>query len=126
LPLANLQLTANYTYLSRVNRTDRNVIPIDTPRHRVYGAASWLLNARVSLIADLGYEAGRWNQNDAGFFLRAPQYAAVGIAGMWQVTQSVELHSGVRNLLDRNYYLVEGYPEAGRTAFVNLRFRVRR
>jgi iron complex outermembrane receptor protein len=45
---------------------------------------------------------------------------------MWQVRADTELHAGIRNALDRNYFVVEGYPEAGRTMFLNLRYRLRR
>jgi len=27
------------------------------------------------------------------------------------------------NLFDRNYFLIEGYPEPGRNGYVNLRYR---
>lgn len=125
-PFSSLQLTANYTYLSRVNRSDRNLIPLDTPRHKAYGAATLLVGSRLTLLADLAYEAGRWSQNDAGAVLRASRITTVGIGGMWQVRADTELHAGIRNALDRNYFVVEGYPEAGRTMFLNLRYRLRR
>lgn len=118
-----LQLQANYTYLSRRNMTNPSVLMVDTPRHKTFGAVIYRLGSRVYLVADLRYEAGRFYQNDAGRFGRASNYGVVDVGGSARLYRQVELQAGVHNALDRNYFLVEGYPEAGRTAFVNLRYR---
>lgn len=36
----------------------------------------------------------------------------------WQATNHASVVFGVRNLLDKNYELSEGFPEAGRTFFL--------
>jgi iron complex outermembrane receptor protein len=41
------------------------------------------------------------------------------------LTDEMDLHAGVLNVFDRNYELIEGYPEAGRIFFVNLTYRLR-
>jgi outer membrane cobalamin receptor len=35
----------------------------------------------------------------------------------------MELQAGMQNAFDRNFILADGYPEAGRTVHVNLRYR---
>jgi iron complex outermembrane receptor protein len=120
---AALQFTANYTYLSRKNQSNPSLILVDTPRHKIYSSATYRLLRHVTLLADIRYEAGRFNQNDAGTFLRAPQFAAVGVGGTARIYRQAEVQVSVQNLFDRNYFLVDGYPEAGRTAYVNLRYR---
>lgn len=77
----------------------------------------------ITTFADLTYEGGRWNSNDAGRVLRAPSFATVGIGGTARVFERAEIQAGMNNLLDRNYFYAEGYPEAGRNFFVNLRCR---
>lgn len=119
----NLQFTTNYTYLSRRNQTMPNVIMLDTPRHKSYSMLSYRWLDRVTTFLDLTYEGGRWNSNDAGRVLRAPSFAGVGLGGTARVWRATELQAGINNLLDRNYFYVQGYPEAGRTSYVNLRFR---
>ena len=47
----------------------------------------------------------------------------LGFGGSVQLTRRAGLRAGVDTLLDRNYSLVDGYPEEGRNAYVNLRFR---
>jgi len=39
------------------------------------------------------------------------------------VRNGMTVQAGVKNLLDRNYYYTAGYPEAGRTWFLNFRYR---
>jgi iron complex outermembrane recepter protein len=118
-----LQLSANCTYLSRRNQTMPSIILLDTPRHKVYSATTYQWRNRFTLIADLLYEVGRWNANDGGRVLRAPSYAAVGLAGSVNLFRHAELQTGVGNLFDRNYFLVQGYPEIGRNLYLNLRYR---
>jgi iron complex outermembrane receptor protein len=120
---AQLNLQANYTYLSRRNMTNPNLPMIDTPRHKSYGAVAYRLGPRVSLLADLRYEGGRYYQNDAGRYGRAGNFAAVGIGGSARLYRQVELQAGMQNALDRNIILADGYPEAGRTVYINLRYR---
>lgn len=120
---SRVQLQANYTYLSRRNISNPALLMVDTPRHTTFGAVIYQLGSRVYLMADLRYEAGRFYQNDAGRFGRASNYAVVDFGGSVRLYRRAELQAGVQNALDRNYFLVDGYPEAGRTAFVNLRYR---
>ncbi|WP_051669968.1 TonB-dependent receptor plug domain-containing protein [Bryobacter aggregatus] len=122
-PLSSLQLTSNYTYLSRRNQSNPSVIMIDTPRHKIYSSATYRLYGRVSLLADLRYEGGRWNQNDGGRYLRASNFTTVGLGATAQLYKQVEMQAGVGNLFDRNYWLVDGYPESGRNVYINLRYR---
>ena len=42
----------------------------------------------------------------------------------WRITERVDLTAGVRNLLDTQYTLVDGFPEEGRSAFATLRLRL--
>jgi len=120
---AQLNLQANYTYLSRRNMTNPSLPMVDTPRHKTYGALTYQLGPRVSLLADLRYEGGRYYQNDAGRFGRATNYAVAGFGGSARLYQHIELQAGMQNAFDRNFILADGYPEAGRTVHVNLRYR---
>jgi iron complex outermembrane receptor protein len=119
----SLTLTANYTYLSRRNESDPTLIPIDTPRHKMYSSAAYHFKKRFTALADITYEANRWTQNDASRYLRVSPYAVAGIGGTARVYRDGEVQVGVNNLFDRNYWIVDGYPEAGRTAYVNVRYR---
>lgn len=117
------EIQANYTYLSRRNMTNPGLPMIDTPRHRVYSTATYQLGSRIMLLADFGYEGGRIYQNEGGRFGRASNFGRVGLGATARLCRQAELQTGLHNALDRNYFLVDGYPEAGRTAYINLRYR---
>lgn len=118
-----LNLQANYTYLSRRNMTNPGLPMADTPRHKTYGALTYQLGSRVNLLADLRYEGGRYYQNDGGRFGRASDYAVTGVGGSVRLYRQLELQAGMENAFDRDFILVDGYPEAGRTAYVSFRYR---
>lgn len=120
---STLDFIANYTYLDRKNESAPSVIPVDTPRHKTYGALTWSPFRRLQLLGDLRYEAGRYGNNPAGTIFPAPQYADLGVHGSLDFGQGVQMQVGATNLLDRNYFLIEGYPEPGRAGYVNLRYR---
>jgi iron complex outermembrane receptor protein len=120
---ARLDFQMNYTYLSRRNMTEPGLLMIDTPRHKIHSALTCQLGPRLTLMADLGYEGGRFYQNEGGRFGRATNFARAGLGASARLSRQLELQTGLHNALDRNYFLVEGYPEAGRTAYVNLRYR---
>jgi iron complex outermembrane receptor protein len=44
------------------------------------------------------------------------------VAGVVPVTRGFRVQAGVKNMFDKNYFYTAGYPEAGRTWFVNLRW----
>jgi iron complex outermembrane receptor protein len=120
---SNLLFTANYTYLSRKNTTNPGLLLVGTPRHKIYSSGTYQFGPRVRLMADLLYESSRFYQNDAGTFGRAGAFASVNLGGTVHLTRQVDLEAGLGNLFDRNYFLVDGYPEIGRNAYVNLRLR---
>ena len=114
---------ANYTYLSRRNLSSSYLIPINTPRHKLYGALGCRPLQRLLLMADILYEAGRWSQNDAGSYVAASTYANAGLSAEVELGRGISVQGSVHNLLDRDYFLMEGYPEPGRTGLLSLRYR---
>ncbi|MCI0389583.1 MAG: TonB-dependent receptor [Acidobacteria bacterium] len=54
---------------------------------------------------------------------RLDQFTVVDAQASYCIGENIELQGGINNLFDRNYSLFEGYPEAGRNLFVNVRYR---
>lgn len=57
-------------------------------------------------------------------FYRTDDYALVNLAADWQITEEVDLLVGARNIFDENYFLTDGFPEEGRSFYLNLRARL--
>jgi len=122
-PVSRLDVTANYTYLSRKNLSDPDWPPLGAPRHRVYAMQSGRVTHRVLVFADWYFESGRINRNDAGRLWFGERILVAGAGTVVSLGRGLEIQVGVGNLFDRNYWLLEGYPEPGRHGYVNLRYR---
>jgi iron complex outermembrane recepter protein len=51
------------------------------------------------------------------------QFTIVDMQTSYRFSENMEMQGGINNIFDRNYSLFEGYPEAGRNLFVNVRYR---
>ncbi len=119
LPAA-LKLTTSYTYIHRKNLTDPDLYFTDVPNHKWIGRLGWQLPRKVAaMYVDGEYNSFRYGEETGtkldGFFL-ANAAVAIPIRG------GIGLEAGVQNVLDRNYVLAEGFPEAGRNYFVNISY----
>lgn len=79
---------------------------------------------RVRAMASVDFEAGRKTLNEGAHYFDVPSFAIFSLKVSWNVYGRVDLALGVTNLADRNVWVVDGYPEAGRVlrASVNWRF----
>jgi len=115
---------ANYTYLDRQFLSGGGVVLVDVPRHSGAARMSFTPWKRLSLQASLQAETGRLFQNDAGRTGRVPGFAVPGLGALVRLHPRADLLAGVNNPGDRSFFVSEGYPEAGRTLYVKLRFRL--
>src|SRR5262249_39063727 len=121
-PVSKLTFNSNYTYLNRSSNSNPAFVFSGSPRHKVFAAAVYRLLNPLQVLASARYEGGRISQDDAGVFSRATNFALLNLGGVFQLRRSLEFQAGIDNLLDRNYFYVEGYPEVGRAWFLNIRY----
>ena len=113
----------NYTYLNRRGRSEPAPLLVDVPRHIASFSASWTPPGRLTLYAESRYEGARPVQNDAGRLVRLGSFVVLNVSAACRLARGLELQAGASNLLDRAYYLADGYPEEGRNVFTKLRYR---
>jgi iron complex outermembrane receptor protein len=118
-----LELAGSYGFLDRDNISDPSVPLVDSPRHKVTLSAVVTPVARLRFIASVAGEAGRRTMNEAGTVYDVPSFATVHLKGAWTLHRPLDIEAGVMNVFDRTYWMMEGYPEAGRTGLVTLRCR---
>lgn len=111
------EFRGNYTYLNRQNRSDPSVKLTDTPRNQFFGYAAWK-HAAWTLSGNLEAASGRWSASDGS--QRAGGFAVAGVKAGYKLAQGSTIEAGVSNVFDRLYAYSEGYPEAGRTYFVQF------
>lgn len=122
-PSSRVDLWGSYTFLRRRNVSQPAVALTETPAHKGLASVSLEPAPAIRLSVAVEYEAGRRHLNDAGRLFEVPAFAVVSAKATWRVCRAVELDLSVSNLTDRNYWVAEGYPEAGRSVLAGVRYR---
>ena len=129
---AYINRTINYDFSSdpTVSQVHTSVIILPPlPRNKVVGTASVRLPRQVLGIVSARYEGGITLQ-DTTYALSSPlshpygeSFATMDLGAIAPIYKRVTVQTGIKNLFDRNYYYVAGYPEEGRNWFLNLRYQ---
>jgi vitamin B12 transporter len=115
----------NYTYLENTGTpsgVDHPVLLAYSPRHTANVTAVITPSKRWEIDPTLRYEDARFSGNDrAGTKLGSQLIMDLRIAYQWR---QLELFLGVKDLTDKRYEEVSGYPLPGRTAYAGVRLRL--
>ena len=87
------------------------------------GSAAVRLPRGAMGILSARYESGIVAMSDNGLPLPAAKFATVDLGAVLPIWEGMSVQAGVKNLLDRNYYYWEGFPEEGRNYYVTLRYK---
>jgi iron complex outermembrane recepter protein len=134
-PVTPLSLSANYSYLNRtleatnipadIYATYLNsnlYLPFGLPKHKALGTAEVQLPYNIVGVAAARYEGGITLQSDQYVSYRQA-FATADLSVKIPVRSHFSTQFGVKNILDRNYFLTDGFPEEGRNWFLNARYR---
>ncbi|HEX8018250.1 MAG TPA: TonB-dependent receptor, partial [Flavobacterium sp.] len=117
--LESLSFNANYTYIERKNITSPNIHFTDVPNTKVIGTLEYSPINILKLIANSEFNSSRYSTS---YGTDVPDYTILNFYTSGKILKNFSLDAGINNLFDKNYSLVEGYPEEGRNFFVTLRF----
>lgn len=115
----SLEAGLTYTFMYNKNRSNDLVIT-DLPKHKFFAYGKFSPIKPLSLFASLEYDTRRYSSSDG--VDEAGEYVVLNTKASYEPLKDVMVEVGVNNLLDRDYELTEGYPEAGRTYFVQARY----
>lgn len=117
--IAPLRVDANYTHLIRNNLSSPQVYFTDVPKDKVFASVEYRPINRLSLLASEEFDSKRYSTSygtvSGAFYL-------TNVKAHLTLMKGFALEGGVNNLFDRNYTLVEGYPEMGRNFFTTLTY----
>lgn len=125
-----LGLVANYTYLHRKidDPVRAGLRSTDVPRHAAFLRLDWQLSDDLRIAPSAELASSRWSDSAIQpadptevAYTRMGGFGLVNLDVDWQLTESANVVFGLRNIFDRNYALVEGYPEQGRSFFLTNR-----
>jgi iron complex outermembrane receptor protein len=109
-----IELAGNYSYLTRSNLSDPAVPLVETPKHKGIVSLTAGPFGGVQGMISVDYEAGRRTLNEVSRYFDVPSFAILNAKLSWTVWRQVSLDVSAVNLTDRNYWIADGYPEAGR------------
>ena len=118
-----VELGANYTFLRRENLSDPTVPIVNTPRHKGMITATAQPVTFLRLSGDISFEAGRRTQNESGRYMDVPSFATASAKATWIIRKHLEAEVSALNAFDKLYWVVDGYPEAGRMVMATIRVR---
>ena len=120
----------SYTHLDMQNSNSAIKIT-DVPADKLIVSNTLTPIDALSWINSFEYDSSRYAS--VGTTGTAPNtqnvYYNTGDVGTWNTrviyhaTKALSLEAGINNVLDRNYYLTYGYPEAGREYYANMRYK---
>ncbi len=123
---STLSLGGNYTYTHRDldDPTNNAFQPTGVPTHKAFVWADWSPVEGLHVLPSADIASDRWTVNTAGTrYYRTGSYVQANLTVNYALREGVEIGAGVRNLFDDYYVLTDGFPEPGRSFFLNFGFK---
>jgi vitamin B12 transporter len=129
-PIADLVLTASYTYLDAEKTSSADISQPQgarlprRPRNEVYVSGSYLWWKRLRTTIEAKFVNAREELNFGGPNFDIEDYSFVNIAAEYDVNAHLSIFGRIDNLTNEHYAEVFGFPALGRAAYggVKLRF----
>lgn len=117
----SLKAGANYTFIKRNNLTNPALYFVDVPRHKAFAFLQYAFKTRISAQVNGEYNSERYSTS---YGTRSPSFFLLNTTVSVHLWKWFSVEGGINNIFDKNYSLVEGYPEPGRNYFANLLYRL--
>lgn len=115
--IPQLRVDANYTYIVRNNLSAPQIRFTDVPKNKVFASLQYTPIAKLYFLASEEYDSNRYSTSYGAI---SGAFYLTNVKAHLNLPKGFSIEGGVNNLFDRNYTLVEGYPEEGRNYFANL------
>lgn len=115
-----LNAGANYSYIRRKNESNPDLYFTNVPDHKTFAFIDYSFLKRANILLSVENNSKRYSTS---YGTPVSGYNLANAKGSVQIFKYLGLEAGVNNIFDKNYSLVEGFPEAGRNYFVNLVFK---
>lgn len=115
--IGNVDLGANYTYLDRDNKSSDDKLT-DTPGNKLFAYATWHVGHGWTVDGSVEADSDRYSSSDGK--RKVSGFAVANAKVGYRLQSGTLIEGGVRNMFDREYAYTEGFPEAGRTYFIQF------
>lgn len=121
-----LEVGGNYSYIDTDvdNPNDSAARLTTTPRNKGFLYAKWRPVEKLTVIPSLEISDNRWSSRAVGTgYTQTGAYELLGLKLEYKLTPSWDVSLTGRNLLDKNYEVVDGYPQEGRNFVLATRLQ---
>ena len=115
----SLETGASYTYTHAENKSNSNKLT-NIPKHKTTAYIRYTFLSSLTGQLDAEYNSKRYSSEDGSRL--ASEFTVVNTKLSYDFGNNIYAETGLSNVFDKDYALEEGYPEAGRTVFVNMRY----
>lgn len=119
----HILLTTNYTYIERENITNPDLKFTDVPMHQIFGYIDCNPVENLNFVLSTNYNSERFSTT---YGTKALAFTVFNLQASYIFARKIKLETGINNIFDKNYELVEGYPEAGRNFYATIAFQFHR
>lgn len=123
---SSLDLGGNYSYIDTElnNPNDAAARLTTTPQHKAFIYAKWRPIAGLSIIPAWEHASARWSTKAVGTgYVKTGAYDLLSLKVEYQLLRDWSVSLTGRNLADKNYQLVDGYPQEGRNFVLATRLQ---
>lgn len=121
-----LEIGGNYAYIDTAieNPNDPTARLTTTPRNKALVYGKWLPTDALSFVPSLEYAGARWSSKGVGTgYVKTGEYALLNFKLAYKLRPAWELSLSGHNLSDKNYQVVDGYPQEGRNFVLATRYQ---
>lgn len=116
----NSTLGGNYSFIRRKNLTDPTILFTDVPQHKLLLFFDHSFGNKLNLLVSAEHNSERYSTS---YGTVADSFTLANTRLSYSINRFLGIEAGVNNLLDKDYALVEGFPEPGRNYFVTIVFQ---
>lgn len=115
-----LNTMLGYSYIDRRNDSNPNLVFIDVPQHKLSGYMQFILEKSTWVLFGGEYNSKRFSTSDGKY--SAGPFAVFNFKANTNIVDALSIQASIENLFDRNYQVVEGYPEPGRQFVLSMTY----
>ena len=119
-PASWLKAFAGYSYIDRKNDSDPTLYFTDVPKNKISGYLQFVLNKSTWAMLETESNSKRYSTSDGKY--TAGGYGLLNLRASTTLISSLSLQASVENIFDRNYAVLEGYPEPGRQYVLSIAY----
>jgi iron complex outermembrane recepter protein len=111
---------SSYSFIDQNNISNPEIKFIDVPKHKLTCFIKIEEPGNYYAVLDASYNSERFSTSDGIY--KAPAFTLINLNAEYFFLNYFSVRAGLHNILDKLYYVTEGYPEEGQTFNISLTY----